>query len=124
MTNPSTAAQTTASTAVDEAVRIASDSSRRTTESAQAAFAFGRRFLDQSTVTNRDLLTLWTNSAEASFQTAFEMQNAALTSSQSLFETSYTLSKDALRRWADITRQAQSTAVKAYQANTRLFTAD
>jgi hypothetical protein len=121
MANPSTATPNAASTVVDEAVRIANEGSRRTTENAQAALAFGRRYLDQTSQLNRDLFAVWTASVEAGFQTAFDIQNAALASSQSAFETSFSLSKDALRRWADVTRQVQATTLKAYQSNARLL---
>ena len=50
-----------------------------------------------------------------------EVQNAALTSGQTLLDTSAGLTRDAFRRWADLARQAQATTVKTYQANAKLL---
>jgi len=118
MANPSTSS---AASAVDEAVRIAAEGSRRTTESAQAFLQAGRKYYDQAAQFNRDLLTSWTAAADAGFQTAFEIQNAALKNTQDWFETSASLNKEALRRWADLTRQAQATTLKTYQNSAKLF---
>jgi hypothetical protein len=118
MANPSTSS---AASAVDEAVRIAAEGSRRTTESAQAFLQAGRKYYDQAAQLNRDLLTFWTAAADAGFQTAFEIQNAALKNAQDWFETSASLNKEALRRWADLTRQAQATTLKTYQNSAKLF---
>jgi hypothetical protein len=118
MANPSTSS---AASAVDEAVRIAAEGSRRTTESAQAFLQAGRKYYDQAAQFNRDLLTFWTAAADAGFQTAFEIQNAALKNTQDWFETSASLNKEALRRWADLTRQAQATTLKTYQNSAKLF---
>jgi len=49
------------------------------------------------------------------------VQNAALASSQTLFETSAKLSNDALRRWVEVARQAQATTLKTYQSTTKLL---
>ena len=98
MANPNTATTGAASAAVDEAVRIAAESSRRTVDTAQAAIAAGRRSMDFANQANRDLFAVWTAAAEASLQTTFDVQNAALANSQALFETSASLSKDALNR--------------------------
>jgi hypothetical protein len=121
MANPNTATATAANAAVDEAVRIAADSSRRTLDSAQATVAASQRYLDLAGQINRDFFALWTTAAESSLQTTFEVQNAALASSQSLFETSAKLSTDALRRWVDVARQAQATTLKSYQSTTKLL---
>ena len=99
MATPSTSS---AASAVDEAVRIAAEGSRRTTESAQAFLQAGRKYYDQAAQFNRDLITFWTAAADAGFQTAFEVQNAALKNTQDWFDTSASLNKEALRRWADL----------------------
>jgi hypothetical protein len=70
---------------------------------------------------NRDLFSLWTTAAEASLHTTFEAQNAALASSQSLFETSTKLGNDAVSRMVDVARQAQATTLKTYQSSTKLL---
>jgi hypothetical protein len=57
------------------------------------------------------------NAAEAGLQSAFEMQNATLTSSQSWLETAASLNRDAMRRWSEVAHQAQTTTRKAYQSN-------
>jgi len=118
MATPSTSS---AASAVDEAVRIAAEGSRRTTESAQAFLQAGRKYYDQAAQFNRDLITFWTAAADAGFQTAFEVQNAALKNTQDWFDTSASLNKEALRRWADLTRQAQATTLKTYQNSAKLF---
>jgi hypothetical protein len=111
MANPSTATPAAAS-AVDEAVRIAAEGSRRSTESAQAALQAGRRYFEQVNKLNRDLVT---TSTEAALKTAFEVQNAAIASGQAWLESTASINKDALNRWADVTRQAQATGLKSYQ---------
>ncbi|MDQ6672994.1 MAG: hypothetical protein M3069_20020 [Chloroflexota bacterium] len=121
MANTNTATSTMASAAVDEAVRIAADSSRRTLDTAQATVAAGQRYLDLASQMNRDVFSLWATAAETSLRTAFEVQNAALTSGQSLFEASAKLSNDALRRWVEVARQAQATTLKNYQSTTKLL---
>lgn len=121
MANTSTATPHTASAVVDEAVRITAQGSRRTTENAQAALAASRRYLDQANQMNRDLFALWTASAQASLQTSFDVQNAAFASGQAFLESSATISKDALLRWADVASQAQAATLKAYQSNAKLF---
>jgi hypothetical protein len=120
MANPNIATPTAASAAVDEAVRIAADGSRRTLDTAQATVAASQRYLDLASQINRDFFSLWTTAAETSLQTAFEIQNAALTSGQALFETSTKLGTDALRRWVDVAREAQKTTLKSYQSTTKL----
>jgi hypothetical protein len=68
---------------------------------------------------NRDLYELWTRTADAGFQTAFEAQNAALASGQAWLDGATSITQGAYRRWADLTRQAQATALKTYQVTTR-----
>ncbi|MGI9149304.1 MAG: hypothetical protein ACR2IK_22605 [Chloroflexota bacterium] len=121
MANPNPATTNAATAAVDEAVRIATESSRRTLGTTQAALAAGQRYLDLAGEINRDVLSLWTSVADASLRTTFEMQNAALASSQALFETSAKLRADAISRWVDVARQAQATTFKTYQSSTRLL---
>jgi hypothetical protein len=121
-TTHSTASTPTAHAAVDEAVRIAADNARRTTDTALAAVAAGQQVLDFANQLNRDVFALWTSAVETSLRTTFAAQNAALASSQTALDTSANLSKDALSRWADVARQAQATTLKAYQSSTKLFT--
>ena len=121
MASATTTATSAGEAAVDEAVRIATDNSRRTLDTAQATSAASKRFVDLASEINRDFLSLWTTAAETSLKTTFEMQNAALASSQTLFETSTKLSNHALRRWLDVARQAQTTGLKSYQSTTKLL---
>ncbi|GAC1330141.1 MAG: hypothetical protein NVSMB2_28880 [Chloroflexota bacterium] len=58
MANTNTASTTAASAAVDEAVRIAADSSRRTIDTAQATVAATQRYLDLASQINRDVFSL------------------------------------------------------------------
>jgi undecaprenyl pyrophosphate synthase len=120
MANPNTAAQNAASAAVNEAVRIAADNSRRSTEGAQAVVQASRRYLDQASQLNRDLFTVFSLGTEASLKTAFEIQNAAFAIGQTWLETSMTITKDAATRWADITRQAQTSTLKHYKESAKL----
>jgi hypothetical protein len=120
MANPTTVTQTSTSV-VDEAVRIAADNSRRSTQSAQAALQAGRKYFDHASQVNRDLFALYTAGLDAGLQTFIDVQNAALTSGQTLLDTSAGLTRDAFRRWADLARQAQATTVKTYQANAKLL---
>jgi hypothetical protein len=121
MPTTTTTAQTAASSAVDEAVRIAAEGSRRTAESAQAAVQATRTYFDQVNQVSGDLFKIWASTADAALQSAFEFQNAAFANGQAAFETWTSLSKDGLRRWAEVTRQTQATTLKAYQANVKLF---
>jgi hypothetical protein len=118
MANPSTATPPPASAVVDEAVRIAAEGSRRTAETAQATVQAGRRYLDQTSQLNRDLVALWSATAEAGLQTAFDVQNAAVASGQAWLDASATFTKDAYTRFADVTRQAQATTLKTYRGLT------
>ena len=120
MANPTTVTQT-ATSVVDEAVRIAADNSRRSTESAQAALQAGRTYFDHVAKINRDLFALYTAGVDAGLQTFVDFQNATLTNSQALLDSSAGLTKDAFRRWADLARQAQTTTVKTFQANAKFF---
>jgi hypothetical protein len=120
MANPTTVTQTSTSV-VDEAVRIAGDNSRRSTETAQAALRASRKYFDHTSQVNRDLFALYTAGLDAGLQTFVEFQNAALTNGQTLLDSSVGLTKDAFRRWADLARQAQTTTVKTYQANAKLL---
>jgi hypothetical protein len=121
MPNPTTAAPTTGSTAVEEAVRIAAEGSRRTTQNAQAAVQASRKYFDLGVQINRDLIDLWTATADASLQTAFDAQNAALANGQTSIDAWTSLSKEAFNRFADLTRQAQSITLKSYEASNKLF---
>jgi hypothetical protein len=112
MANPSTAPSQAASAVVDEAVRIAAEGSRRTTESAQAALQATRGYLEQASQLNRDLFALFTAGAEASFQTTFQLQNANLASAEALFDSYVGISKTTFARATDFTRQAQETTLK------------
>src|SRR3982751_1432348 len=87
MANPTTVTQTTTSV-VDEAVRIAADNSRRSTQSAQAALQAGRKYFDHASQVNRELFALYTAGLDAGLQTLIDVQNAALTSGQTLLDTS------------------------------------
>jgi hypothetical protein len=121
MANPTTTAQHTASTAIDEAVRIAAEGSRRTAESAEAAVQASRKYFELGVQVNRDLVGVLTATADASLQTAFDVQNAALSSAVSALDTWTNVSKDAFRRWADLARQTQSVTLKTSQASSKLF---
>jgi hypothetical protein len=121
MPNPTTAAPTTGSNAVEEAVRIAAEGSRRTTQNAQAAVQASRKYFDLGVQINRDLIDLWTATADASLQTAFDAQNAALANGQTSIDAWTSLSKEAFNRFADLTRQAQSITLKSYEASNKLF---
>jgi hypothetical protein len=117
MTN-TTASTPVARAAVAEAVRIAADRSLRTTDTAQAAV---QQSLDFANQINRDVFSLWTSAIETNLQASIEVQNAALASSQTLFDTSANLGKDALSRWVAVARQAQTATLNAYQSSTKLF---
>jgi hypothetical protein len=121
MANPNTAAQTAATSVVDQAVRIAADNSRRSTESAQAALQAGRKYFEHVAEVNRDLFSLYTAGLDAGLETFVDYQNAALANTAVLFDTSANLTKDAFRRYTDLARQAQATTVKTYQGNAKLF---
>jgi hypothetical protein len=120
MANPNTATQTAASV-VDEAVRIAADNSRRSTESAQAALQAGRKYFDHVAQVNRDLFALYTAGLDVGVKTVVDYQNAVLANTQALFETSAGLSKDTLHRYTELAQQAQATTLKTFQANARFF---
>jgi len=107
--------------AVDEAVRIAADGSRRTVESAQAAVQATRTYLDQVNQVSGELFKIWAATADAALQSAFDYQNAAFANGQAGFEIWTSSSKDGLRRWVELTHQTQATTRKAYQANLKLF---
>jgi hypothetical protein len=121
MPNPTTASSTAASSAVDEAVRIAAEGSRRTTQTAQAAVQAGRKYFDLGVQINRDLVDLWTTAANAGLEIAFEAQNVTLANTQTGIDTWASLTKDAYRRLADLTRQAQQVTLKSYEASNKLF---
>jgi len=121
MPTTTTAPQSAASSAVDEAIRIAADGSRRTAESAQAAVQATRTYFDQVNQVSAELFKIWASTADAALQSAFDYQNAAFANGQAGFETWAGLSKDGLRRWAELTRQTQATTLKAYQASLKLF---
>jgi hypothetical protein len=121
MPNPTTTASTTASSAVDEAVRIAAEGSRRTTQTAQAAVQASRKYFDLGVQINRDLVDLWTTAANAGLEMAFEAQNVYLANTQTGIDSWASLSKDAYRRIADLTRQAQQVTLKSYEASNKLF---
>jgi hypothetical protein len=120
MANPTTATQT-ATSVVDEAVRVAANNSRRSTETAQAALQAGRQYLGHVTEVNHDLFALYTAGFDAGLQTLVDVQNAAVANGQALLDSSVGLTKDAFRRWAELARQAQATALKAYQGNAKLL---
>ena len=120
MANTTTVTQN-ATSVVDEAVRIAADNSRRSTESAQAALQAGRKYFDFSAQVNRDLFALYTAGLDAGLQTYADVHNAALNNAQTLLDSSAALTKAAFGRWVDLARQAQATTVKTYQANARLL---
>jgi hypothetical protein len=121
MANPTTASANAAKAIIDEAVRITADSSRRTADTAQAAFAASRQYVDVANQINRDFLSLMTSATETSLQTTFEVQNAVLARSQAVLETSANLSKDALDRWFEVIRQAQATTLKSYESSAKLL---
>jgi len=121
MANPSTATSNTASAAVDEAVRIAAQNSRRTTESVQAALQASRAYVEQANRFNRDLFALYTAGLDAGLQTAFEMQSVGLANAQSLFDSYAGIGKTAISRYADLAKQVQATTLKTYQAGARFW---
>jgi hypothetical protein len=119
MANPSTTPSTTASAAVDEALRITADNARRTTESAKAAVQAARGYLDQAVDLNRQFIGVYTANVEAGLKASFDIQNAALANSISLLDASTSVNRDALQRFAEVTRQAQQVALKAYAASVK-----
>lgn len=72
-----------------------------------------------SQATNREFVNLWTNTADAALQTAFDLQNAALITSQAWFESAASVNRDAFRRWTELARQTQSSFLSAYQRGAR-----
>ena len=122
MTNtiPSTASTPVSRAAVDEAVRIAADSSRRTTDTAQAAIAAGQQVLDFANQINRDVLSLWTTVVETSLKTTFDAQNAALTSSQTRIRHVREGQQGRAQPLGRGRPQAQATTLKTYQSSTKL----
>ena len=114
-----TATPGAASAAADDIVRIAAENSRRTSDNAKAALQAGRRFFDQAVQLNRDLLSVWSATTEVGLQTTFDLQNAAFANGQAWLEASTNLSKDAFNRYAELTRQAQATAIKSFQAGAK-----
>jgi hypothetical protein len=65
-----------------------------------------------STATARDLFALFAAGADASLQTAFDIQNSYLT-----------LSRTAIERYADLTHQVQDATLKNLKASTSRYTA-
>src|SRR5579859_3680258 len=94
MPTTTTAPQSAASSAVDEAIRIAADGSRRTAESARAAVQATRTYFDQVNQVSAELFKIWASTADAALQSAFDYQNAAFANGQAGFETWAGLSKD------------------------------
>jgi hypothetical protein len=120
MANTTTVTQN-ATSVVDEAVRIAADNSRRSTETAQAALQTGRKYLDHASQVNHDLFALYATGLDTGLQTVIDVQNATLTNAQTLLDTSAGLTKDAFRRWAELARQAQATTLKIVQARAKML---
>ena len=117
MANPSTSAP---SAAVDEALRITADSSRRAADNARAAVDAARSYFDQTVDLNRQLFGVWSAGMEGGLKAAFDLQNAAMTSGLTLFDNAASINKDAIQRFAEVNRQAQQSTLKAYQAGARV----
>jgi hypothetical protein len=82
MANPGTASYATASTTLDDVVRVANATARRTTDTAQAALEIGRHAYEHSSQLNKELFALWTTSLEAGLHSALEVQTATLAAYQ------------------------------------------
>src|SRR5829696_8296607 len=80
-----------------------------------------RRFVDQATRWNTDLLALWAANAATSLQTTVDLQKATLATSQTVYDASVALSQDALTRWADLARQAQAASLANIKEGTKLL---
>ena len=112
-----------ASAAADDLVRLAAENSRRNADNAKAALQAGRRFFDQAVQLNRDLLSVWTSTTEATLQTTFDLQNTAFANGQAWLDASANLGRDAFRRYGELTRQAQATTLKSFQAGAKFVDA-
>ena len=94
-----------------------------TTDAARDAAQAGRRYIDRVAQLNRELIELWTSSAEGGLQTVHSLQTAAVETGQSFLDASTRFGKDAMKSWAELARAAQSTTLKTYQTSARLFEA-
>jgi len=91
--------------AVNEAARTNADASRRTAEEGLKA---GRQIFDA-----------WLSSTEAALKATFELQNVAINTGLSLFETVGNGNRGAYQQWVDVVRQSQQVALEAWQAGKR-----
>ena len=76
-----------ATRAVNEASRAAAEASRRAVErQADATVEIFSAFWDQSLEANRQVVRAWSSGAEAAWQTAFDLQNAMLSTGLAFME--------------------------------------
>jgi prephenate dehydrogenase len=92
---------------------MANPSTANTTPASTPADQTARRWVEQATA-------LWIASGETALQLAFDAHNAALADTQAWTTSASTLTQDALRRWSDLSRQAQQATLKTYQATAHL----
>ena len=108
--------------AVAEASRLAVEASRRSAEGARATVEVMRGLLDDSAEISRKFFDVWAKTGEASLQAGFELQNAAFTTSLSLFETAATTQRALIEQWQTAAHEAQQATLDAFHAQVRAST--
>jgi hypothetical protein len=85
----------------------------------EEATSMARQTAERSLALNRQLLNLWVAGAEANLKAAFELQNAAISTGQSLFAATGT-NPAFYEQWSAMVRQAQQATLEAWQASKRI----
>jgi hypothetical protein len=105
-----------ASTVVNQAVRAATEASRRTVQSTQDAERRSRGLLEASTAASRTLFAAYTTAITAGIKATFDLQHAYLVAGTALLAAVNTSSRELEQQMTAATHQAQHATRDAWQA--------
>ena len=122
---PARTAHTDATQRAAEAGRVQArqaieEASRITAENAGASIRTAREIADQSIEAGRKLFDAWSAGTEAALKSAFDLQNAALSTSMTYIEARNKAGREVVERWSDAARSAQRATLEAWQTTARV----
>lgn len=111
-----------ATAAVAEATRIATQAASRSTESARASAEVARKYFDETTALGRDLFGTWSAQSEVAIKAAFEAQNAAVEAGVGFFDRGVKGNREAIEQLTELIRRTQQATLESWQATVKAVT--
>src|SRR5512142_1193458 len=105
-----------AEAAVNEAVRITREATRRGTESAKASLEVAHTYMDEVNVLGRQMFDTWSVEGEAIIKAAFDAQNASIDAGIALFDLGVNTNKQSIEQAVKLLKESQGAVLESWQA--------